>query len=181
MPKRQGRPIVFVDIAVPRDIEPEVGTIAGVSLYNIDALEALAASNMAERAREAHVAEIIVEEEMVKTLAKFRYLAFRPVLAGLTAKAEHIRQRVLREALAKLPDALPTERKVVEDMSRMLIRKILRDPIVSMTEATGTDQEHFYLKALCALFKLEEVEEEIHRDSKNCRWHPKQQARPVAS
>jgi glutamyl-tRNA reductase len=174
MPKRQGRPIVFVDIAVPRDVEPEVGAIAGVTLYNIDALEAVVASNMTERAREAHAAEGIVEEEMIETLAKFRYLAFRPMLAGLAAKAERMRQRAVREALARLPDIRPAERKVMEDLSRMLMRKMLRDPIVSVTEAAGTDQEPFYLEALRALFKLEAVEEEAHRDSKHTHWHAQQ-------
>ncbi|MDR1310455.1 MAG: glutamyl-tRNA reductase [Burkholderiaceae bacterium] len=180
MPRRRGRPIIFVDIAVPRDVDPAVGAITGVSLYNIDALEAVVASNMAERTREACAAEVMVEEEMVETLAKFRYLAFRPMLTNLTTKVEHIRQRVLRDTLARLPDILPAERKAMEDLSRMLIRKILRDPIVGMTQAADTGQEHFYLKAMCALFKLEEVKEETHRDSKNCRWHPKQQTRPVA-
>lgn len=89
MAERQGRPIIFVDIAVPRDVEPEVGAIAGVSLYNIDALEAVVASNLMERAQEAQAAEAIIEEAAAETLARFRHRAFRPVLSGLTAKAEH--------------------------------------------------------------------------------------------
>jgi len=165
MPRRNGRPIIFIDIAVPRDVEPEVGAITGVSLYNIDALEAVVEANMMERAQEGRAAEAIVEEEVAQLLVKFRYLAFRPTLADLTAKAEHIRQRVVKHALARLPDALPAERKVVENMSRMLMRKILRDPIVNVTEAAGTGREHFYLEAMRALFKLEEAEE-VHCDRK---------------
>lgn len=172
MSRRLGRPVIIIDIAVPRDVEPEVEAIAGVSLYNIDALEAVVESNITERSQEAQAAEAIIEEEVAELLAKFRYLAFRPTLAGLTAKAEHIRQRVVKHALARLPDVPAAERKVVENMSRMLMRKILRDPIVNVTEAAGTGREHFYLEAMRALFKLDEAEEEIHCDSKNCRWHP---------
>lgn len=89
MSERHGRPIVFIDIAVPRDVEPEVVAIAGVSLYNIDALEAVVASNLAERAREAQAAEVIIDEAAAETLARFRFRDFRLTLAGLAAKGEH--------------------------------------------------------------------------------------------
>ncbi len=174
MPKRGGRPIIFIDIAVPRDVEPEVEAIAGVRLYNIDDLEAVVEANMRERVQEAQAAEAIIDEAVAEIIAKFRYLAFRPTLASLTAKAERIRQRVVKRAFAKLPDAPPEERKVVENMSKMLIRKILRDPIVNITEAAGTGREHYYLEAVRALFKLEEAGEEEHRDRKTCRRHPRQ-------
>ncbi len=174
MPKRSGRPIIFIDIAVPRDVEPEVEAIAGARLYNIDALEAVVESNMRERVLEAQAAEAIIDEAVAEILDKFRYLAFRPTLTGLTAKAESIRQRVVKRALAKLPDAPPEERKVIENMSRMLMRKILRDPIVNITETAGTGREHYYLEAVRALFKLEEAGEEEHRDRETCRRHPRQ-------
>lgn len=169
MPLRDGRPIIFIDIAVPRDVEPEVESISGVRLFNIDALEAVVTSNVSARAKEVQAAEVMIEEALDEMLTRFRYLAFRSTLTGLTSKVEHIRQRVVRHALAKLPDALPSERKVVEDMSRMLIRKILHDPIVNVTTAAGSGKEHFYLEAMRALFKLEE--EETHRDNKNCNRH----------
>jgi len=174
MQKRQGRPIIFIDIAVPRDVEPEVDAIAGVRLYNIDALESMVESNLKERGQEAQAAEAIIAEEVGGMLAKFRYLAFRPTLASLAAKAEHTRQRVLKRALAKLPDAPPEERRVLENMSKLLVRKILRDPIVNITEAAGTGREQYYLEALRALFKLTEAGEEKNRDRKNCRRHPRQ-------
>lgn len=174
MPKRNGRPIIFIDIAVPRDVEPEVEAIAGARLYNIDALEAVVESNLRERAQEAQAAEAIIAEAVDEVVDKFRYLAFRPTLAGLTAKAERIRQRVVKRAFAKLPDAPPEERKVIENMSKMLMRKILRDPIVNITEAAGTGREHYYLDAMRALFKLEEAGEEEHRDRQTCRRHPRQ-------
>jgi glutamyl-tRNA reductase len=174
MPKRQGRPIVFIDIAVPRDVEPEVAAIAGVSLYNIDSLEAVVESNLRERAQEARAAEAMIAEELGEIVTKFRYLAFRPTLAGLTDKAERIRLRELKRALAKLPDIAPEERRVVENMTKMLVRKLLRDPIVNINAAAGTGKEQFYLDAVHQLFKLEEIGETGHREQKTHHRHARQ-------
>lgn len=174
MPRRQGRPIVFIDIAVPRDVEPEVDAIAGASLYNIDALEAVVESNMRERAQEAEMADAIIEEELADVREKLRYLAFRPTLAGLSAKAERIRQRELKRAMAKLPDLSPEERKVMENMSRMLVRKLLRDPIVNINEAAGSGREAYYLDAVRTLFKLEETGEVENRGRKTCSRYARQ-------
>ncbi|MDR3566262.1 MAG: glutamyl-tRNA reductase [Negativicutes bacterium] len=174
MPKRQGRPLVFIDIAVPRDVEPEVEAIAGVRLFNIDDLEAVVESNMKERLVEAEAAEVLIEEELTEILAKFRYLAFRPTLANLTDKAERIRLREVKRALTKLPDATPEERRVLENMSKMLVRKLLRDPIININESAGTGKEHYYLDAVCQLFKLEEIGEIEHRERKTCRRYARQ-------
>jgi glutamyl-tRNA reductase len=174
MPKRQNKPIIFIDIAVPRDVEPEVAAIAGVQLYNIDSLEAVVESNIRARAKEARAAEKLIEDELADTLAKFRYLAFRPTLASLRDKAERIRLRELKRAFNKLPDITVEQRKVMEGMSRMLVRKLLRDPIVIINEAAETGREHHYLDALCQLFKLEEIGEEEYRGQKTCNRYSRQ-------
>ena len=77
MTKRKGRPLVFIDIAVPRDVDPDVASIKGVELYNIDDLEAVVDENIKEREREAERAQIIIDEEVASLLEKFRYLSFR--------------------------------------------------------------------------------------------------------
>lgn len=167
MPKRNGKPIIFIDIAVPRDVEPEVSAISGVSLYNIDDLEAVVESNMRLREQEAQAAEKIIAEEMNELLDKFRYLSFRPIMARLTDKAEKIRQRELKRALVKLPEITAEERKVLESMSKMIIRKMLRDPMVRMNEAAGNNKEDYYLDAICSLFKLETIRESKCREKKS--------------
>lgn len=159
MPKRAGRPIVFIDIAVPRDVEPEAAAIAGVSLYNIDDLEGVVETNIGLREQEAENAEEIIETEVVELMDKFRYLPYRPVLAQLTDKAEKIRQREVKRALTKLSGLGEEEIKVLENMSRMLMRKLLRDPMVCINEAASIGKEQQYLKAVSALFKLEEIGE----------------------
>lgn len=167
MPNRKGRPIIFIDIAVPRDVEPEVAAISGVTLYNIDALEAVVESNLRIREAEAKAAERIIEEGLAELVSKFRYLSFRPTLALLTEKAERIRQREIKRALAKLPDCSPEERKVFENMSKMLVRKLLRDPMIRINEAAGTDKADLYLEAVRKLFKLDQLGEEANRETKN--------------
>lgn len=168
MPKRQGRPIIFIDIAVPRDVEPEVAAIAGVSLYNIDDLEAVVECNIHEREQEARLAEQIIAEELSGLVAKFRYLSYQPTMALLADKAETIRQREVKRALAKLPDCSPEERKVLENMSRMLVRKLLRDPMVRMNEAAVMGNEAQYLEAVRTLFKLDAIGEGGHSEERTC-------------
>ena len=109
MPQRGGRPLIFIDIAVPRDVEPEVAAIAGVSLYNIDNLNAVVDSNRRERLREARKAEKILEAEAKELTDRFRYLSYQPVLSRLKDKAEAIRQRELKRAMTKLPDLSPED------------------------------------------------------------------------
>ena len=159
MPKRNGQPIIFIDIAVPRDVEPEVAAIHGASLYNIDDLEAVVESNMRLREQEAELAEAIIDSELAELVDKFRYLSFRPTIALLADKAERVRQRELKRALAKLPDITPEQRKVMEGMSKMIVRKLLRDPMVRINEAAGTDHEQFYIDAIGRLFKLDALGE----------------------
>lgn len=175
MPKRQGRPIIFIDIAVPRDVEPEVAAIAGANLYNIDDLEAVAEANMRGREQEALLAVAIIEEEQAALVAKFRYLSFRPTLAGLRDKAERIRQREVKRALAKMPEATAEERKILENLSKMLVRKLIRDPIIKINEAAGTEKESYFLDAARKLFKLEDIgEEALSEQKKTCHRYARQ-------
>lgn len=168
VPKRHGKPIIFIDIAVPRDVEPEVGSINGVSLYNIDDLEAVVESNQRLREQEVVEAQAIITAELSDLQSKFRYLSFQPTMARLRDKTERMRQRELKRAMAKLTDITPEEFKVIENMSKMLVRKMLRDPMVRMNEAAGTDHEDFYLDAIRGLFKLEAIGESKKSEKQTC-------------
>lgn len=174
MPQRKGRPLVFIDIAVPRDVEPEVAAIAGVSLYNIDDLNAVVDSNKKERLREAKRAERIVETETRELTTRFRYLSYQPVLNRLKTKAETIRVRELKRAMAKLPDMNPEDRRVIDSLTRMLVRKLLRDPVLCTNEAAATGEEDVCVDALRRLFKLNELGDGVHRETKNRHRHARQ-------
>lgn len=174
MQQREGRPLIFIDIAVPRDVEPEVGEIKGVTLYNIDDLEAVVATNIKLRKKEALAAEKIIDAERAELVEKFRYLSYQPVLANLRDKAEQMRMREVKRALAKLPDISQEEKKIMENMSKMIVRKLMRDPMIRMNEVTGTSKEHFYVDAICGLFKLDPIEESNDNEEKYCYRYSRQ-------
>ena len=159
MTRRKGRPLFFIDIAVPRDVDPEVGEIKGVTLYNIDALEAVVDAHVEERRQEAQEARAIVEEEVASLEERFQYLSFRPLMALLSERCERIRSREVRRAASKLPDLTRQEQRQVEHMTRMIVRKILRMPMMKLNSSAGTDQEAFYIHAMRALFKLDTIGE----------------------
>ena len=91
MARRHGKKIFFIDIAVPRDVDPDVTNINGIELYNIDALEAVVDEHLGERREEAVKAERIVQEDVASLLERFKYLSFQPLMALLSGRCERIR------------------------------------------------------------------------------------------
>ena len=156
MARREGRPIVFIDIAVPRDVDPRVGETAGAMVYNIDDLEQVVDTNIKERAQEAVKAQAIIEEEIAAFKEKMRYLSCRPIITSLMEKAELMRQRELKKAYTKMPDLNAEERRWIERMSKRIVRKVLRDPVLKIQEYAGTESERNYTEAVRKLFKLEQ-------------------------
>ena len=159
MARRQGRKIFFIDIAVPRDVDPDVAGIKGIELYNIDALEAVVDEHLSERQAEAVKAEKIVDEEVDSLLERFKYLSFQPLMALLSGRCERIREREIKRVSAKLPTLSEEEGRQVEHMSRMIVRKILRIPMMKLRASAGTSDEAFYIEAMRALFKLDAIGE----------------------
>lgn len=155
MKKREGRSLLFFDIAVPRDVDPDVGEIDGVTVYNIDDLEEVVDEHREERQKEAHQAEAIVEEEVASILDKFQYLSFQPLMARLSQRADKIRRREVRRAVSKLPELNEAEQKVLDQMTKMIVRKLLRFPMMTISAAAGTEREAFYVDAMKRLFKLD--------------------------
>lgn len=153
MTKRGGRGIFFIDIAVPRDVDPEVGKIHGVTLYNIDDLEAVVESHVAARRLEAESARKIVEADVAAMMERFKYLKFQPLMADLSNRAEKIRERELKRISGKLADLSEEERRAVEQMTRKIVRKLLRLPMMKLNASAGTQEENFYAAAVKALFR----------------------------
>ncbi len=152
MTRRAGRGIFFIDIAVPRDVDPEVGKIKGVMLYNIDDLESVVESHIKARQEEAKSARKIIEADVTAMLERFKYLKFQPLMADLSARAEKIRERELKRVSNKLPNLTEDERRAVEQMTRMIVRKLLRLPMMKLNASAGTTEENFYAAAMRALF-----------------------------
>ena len=175
MTKRKGRPLFFIDIAVPRDVEPEVGELKGVTLYNIDALESVVDDHVRKRRAEAKGAERIVEEEVRSIREKFQYLSFRPLMALLSDRAERIRCREVKRAASKLPKLDEGEWRQVHHMTRMIVRKLLRMPMMKLNASAGTEEEQFYIDAMRALFKLDTIGETTGFEEKQHRYRYAQQ------
>ena len=158
--ERAGRPLVIIDIAMPRDVEPEVGALNGVTLYNIDDLEAVVDANRELRENEAHVARAIIEDEVVVLLERFAYLSMRPVMSKLQDKMEFLRDKLLKRSMSKLGNLTDTEKRVVEQLTKTLVRKMLREPMRAMNNVAGTAQETEYKDFITKVYLLNQDEED---------------------
>lgn len=152
MERRAGRGIFFIDIAVPRDVDPEVGKIPGVTLYNIDDLEAVVESHIQARKEEAKAAKKIIEDDVTSIKERFKYLKFQPLMANLSERAEKIREREVRRISHKLPNLSEEERRTMDNMTKMIVRKLLRMPMMRLNASAGTNREKFFTEAMRALF-----------------------------
>ncbi len=131
MRPRRMRPLFFIDIAVPRDIEPEVNRIDNVYVYDIDDLKTVVEENRSQREKEALRAERIIEEEILKFYAWLEGLDVVPTIKSIRAKAEEIRKRELAKTLAHIGDQLsPEQVKAIEVLTCSIVNKILHDPII---------------------------------------------------
>jgi glutamyl-tRNA reductase len=148
---RKRRPLFLIDLAVPRDIDPAVNEIEGCYLYDIDDLEAVVATSLSGRRREAERAEAIVAEEAERFRGWQASLEVVPTIASLRARAEAIRSAEL--AKAKLSDR---ERAAVESITSQIVNKLLHLPTVRMKEAAAAPDAVLYADAVRHLFGLED-------------------------
>jgi glutamyl-tRNA reductase len=137
MRKRRFRPLFFIDIAVPRDVEPAVNEIDGVYLYNIDDLQAVVQENLGDRRQASLRAESIVADEALKFIEWTRSLSAAPTIVALKDKLETIRQAELARLNGKLSEMTPEHRQIIETITRGMINKIAHDPI-SFLKRTGS-------------------------------------------
>lgn len=156
MHQRRHAPIFLIDIAVPRDIEPAVGDIYNVFLYDIDDLESVVQSNLAERTREADKAERIVGEEVSGFLAWISSLEVAPTIADLKDKAEAIRAAEIEKLLSKLSNLTDKDRNEVNAVTKLILAKLLHGPIVYLKEHQHEKDEYLHVETLRKLFGLEE-------------------------
>jgi glutamyl-tRNA reductase len=152
MRSRNGRPLVLIDIAVPRDVDPSVRRFENVHLYDIDDLKAVVDGNMREREKEVGKVEALVEEEVSRFVEWYRALDVIPTIAALRDHAERVRRLELDKTLARLPDLSADEKARVEAMTRAIVKKMLHQPIARL-KSEGGDGE-LYVAALRDLFDL---------------------------
>jgi glutamyl-tRNA reductase len=155
---RRGRPLLLVDLAVPRDIDPAVHELDGAFLYDIDDLEAVVAESLTGRRREAARAEAIVAEEAERFRAWHASLDVVPAIASLRARAEEIRAGELARVEGRLSHLPESERKAIEALTAQIVSKLLHLPTIRMKEAAVTADGVLYADAVRHLFGLGEEE-----------------------
>jgi glutamyl-tRNA reductase len=150
------RPLLLVDLAVPRDVDPAVRALPACTVRTVDDLEHVAAASLDRRLSEVPRAEAIVAEEAARFLVWQRERAAAPVIASLRRRAEEIRAAELARMEGKLADLSPAERRSVESLTAQIVAKLLHAPTVRAKEAAGRD-ENMYADALSHLFALNDV------------------------
>ncbi|MDD2422563.1 MAG: glutamyl-tRNA reductase [Heliobacteriaceae bacterium] len=155
MAERANRPLVLVDIAVPRDIDPLIADLPGMHLYDIDDLQQLAEQNLGERRRAAVQAEEIIEQEIEDF---FKWLNSRfiiPTIIALKAKGEAIKQTELERVLGKLKHLPAKEKKLIGSLASSIVNQLLHDPITQVRCHAASPEGHLYSEILQNLFCLD--------------------------
>ncbi|MCX7817414.1 MAG: glutamyl-tRNA reductase [Syntrophales bacterium] len=160
MRNRRHRLLFIIDIAVPRDVDPNVGLIDNVFLFNIDDLQEIADENMNIRREEATKAERIVEEEVEKFRKWFNSLDAVPTIVALRRKVESIVEGELARASSWLKSLEEKDRQEVDILIRSIINKVLHDPMVALKEMCYDRAGKPYVAAVRRIFRLQEEEDE---------------------
>ncbi|CAN5375808.1 glutamyl-tRNA reductase [soil metagenome] len=161
--RRRFRPIVLIDIAVPRDIEAGVGELDNVYLYNIDDLQQVVAGTLASRQDAIAAARSIVDKSVEEFLVWHRTRAAGPVIDQLYKQSHELAREELERTLHKLPNVSAEERAHLEDLARRIVNKLLHDPIKTLRDgSTSHAPASQYLHAMQKLFHLPELPDDPH-------------------
>jgi glutamyl-tRNA reductase len=157
---RAERPLVIIDMAVPRDVAPAVADLPGVHLFDVDDLKGSLDEALAARRQETPKVEAIIHQEMELLDAEWRTLTVRPLIADLRQKAEAIRRRELERTLRNLRDLEPELLEHVHQLSRSLVNKLLHEPTLRLKEKAAGTEANDYVSTVRELFGLEPGEEQ---------------------
>ena len=159
MERRNGRELVLIDIAVPRDIDPQAKYLPGVHLFDVDGLQDNLDKALAARRAEIPQVETIIVREMETLAAQLRQLTVTPFISDLRQKAETIRRRELERTLRHLGDLDEQTLDSIQHLSRSLVNKLLHEPTIRIKEqaCNGNGRSPEYVAAARYLFGLEEA------------------------
>jgi glutamyl-tRNA reductase len=154
MAGREGRPMLIVDIAMPRDVDPSAGAIDGVTLLDMDDLRSFVDAGVAERHREAARAQGLIEEELARYRGLTTAREAAPLVTALRERADSIRQAELDRFDKKLSGLDARQREAVDAVTKGIVAKLLHDPTVRLKDASGTAKGGRLAEALRDLFDL---------------------------
>jgi glutamyl-tRNA reductase len=143
----------FIDIAVPRDVDPAMNKLEGIFVYDIDDLQTVAASHMADRAREASRAEELIAGEVERFHQRQRTVNVAPAIVALQRQGEELRQGELRRIQARLGTLTAEQAAAVEALTRGLVNKFLHPPMQALKQA-ARENDSARVDALCDVWSL---------------------------
>lgn len=153
--RRRQRPQFFIDIAVPRDLDPEIAKLDNAYLYDIDDLTRIVENNVKDRSHEIATAMAIIEKKSIEFINWLETLGVSPVLTSLREKLETIRDQEVAKAISSWPDLSSEEQKRVELLARQLVNKILHAPLSSLRRLAAEPDGELYVDAARQLFQLD--------------------------
>jgi glutamyl-tRNA reductase len=155
MAGRADRPLLVVDIAVPRDVDPAVAEIGGVTLLDMDDLRRFAAAGVAGRRREVVAVEAILDDELERYLGATSAREIAPTIVALRARAEAVRSAEVERFRARFDDLSPDQVDLVEAVTKGLVAKLLHQPTVVLKDAAASPRGDRLVAALRELFEIE--------------------------
>lgn len=161
---RKGKPLFLVDIAVPRDLDPRIGDLSNIFLYDIDDLQGIVEANLAERKRAADEIGLMIEREIVLFKEWLATLGVVPLISALRKKAGRIQSETMISIENKLPDLTDRERKVLSKHTKSIVNQLLKDPILQVKELSMEANAAEKLALFEQIFGISEdvVEEKEH-------------------
>ena len=153
--RRKNRPMFFIDIAVPRDVDPEMNKLDGIFVYDIDDLQQAVASHVADRQKEAERADNIINTEVERFHARLQTLEVVPTIVSLQDHLETIRQAEIDRVRGRLGPLSPEQELAVDALTRGIVNKIMHTPISTLKTAARESEATTIIEVVRRLFNLE--------------------------
>ncbi len=154
--RRKGRPLFLVDIAVPRDLDPDLAQLDNVFLYDIDDLQNVVDANLEARKEAAEEIEIWIEEEIIAFRTWLQTLGVVPIITALREQALTIQKDTMQSIERKMPNLTDRERKVLNKHTKSIVNQMLKQPILQAKELAGQKNSEEALALFTKIFNLEE-------------------------
>ena len=156
--RRKNKPMFFIDIAVPRDVSPEMAKLDGIFAYDIDDLQQAVSSHVADRHHEAELAEAIITSEVERFEARLHTLDVVPTIVSLQDHLETIRQAEIDRVRGRMGALTPEQEMAVEALTRGIINKVMHTPITTLKTAARDSEATTVIDVVRRLFNLHDKE-----------------------
>jgi glutamyl-tRNA reductase len=162
---RKNRPMFFIDIAVPRDIDPKLNDLDGIFVYDIDDLQQVVSSHLGDRKREADRAEALVAGEVERFESRMRTVNVVPTIVSLQEHLETVRQAEIDRLRGRLGELTPDQEMAVEALTKGIINKIMHTPITTLKTAAREQEATTVVELVRRLFNLRGTQEESEKQA----------------